>query len=354
MRKGITINILLLALTILLVATNLLLGSVEIPAGQVLRAIAGMEVEQESWAYIVMESRLPQALTAMLCGASLATAGLLLQTSFRNPLAGPSILGITNGASLGVALVMLLFGGVITIGGMDGEGGPEGAYIGGLLAVTTGAFLGAMAVIMLLLALSRMVGSNLMLLIIGIMVSYLTSSAVSLLNFFAAPDNVYDYVLWGMGSFSDVSLRQLPWFAAVSLSGMCLAVLLIKPLNALLLGDNYAQNLGINIRRTHQLLLLTTGILTAVSTAYCGPVAFIGLAVPHIARLLTGTASHAVLLPATILCGAGIALLCNVISILPGSTIIPINAVTPIFGAPVILYIIVRRTAVTSSAPYPS
>ena len=354
MRKGITINILLLALTILLIATNLLIGSVEIPVGQVLRAIAGMEVEQESWAYIVMESRLPQALTAMLCGASLATAGLLLQTSFRNPLAGPSILGITNGASLGVALVMLLFGGVITIGGMDGEGGPEGAYIGGLLAVTTGAFLGPMAVIMLLLSLSRMVGSNLMLLIIGIMVSYLTSSAVSLLNFFAAPDNVYNYVLWGMGSFSDVSLRQLPWFAAVSLSGMCLAVLLIKPLNALLLGDNYAQNLGINIRRTHQLLLLTTGILTAVSTAYCGPVAFIGLAVPHIARLLTGTASHAVLLPATILCGASIALLCNVISILPGSTIIPINAVTPIFGAPVILYIIVRRTAVTSSAPYPS
>ncbi len=343
MRNGITINVLLLLATIMLAVANLLFGSVRIPAQQVMSAIMGMEVEKASWAYIVTESRLPQTITAMLCGASLATSGLLLQTSFRNPLAGPSILGITNGASLGVALVMLLFGGVVTMGEMGGIDGAGGLHIGGILAITTGAFVGAVVVIMLLLAFSHMVDSNLMLLIIGIMISYLTSSAVSLLNFFANSENVYNYVMWGMGSFSDVSLQQLPWFSAISLFGLCLAVLLVKPLNALLLGDNYALNLGVNIRRTRQLLLLTTGILTAISTAYCGPVAFIGLAVPHIARLLTGAANHTTLLPATILSGACIALLCNIICILPENTIIPINAVTPIFGAPVILYIIMRR-----------
>ena len=343
MQKGLIINISLLSLTLLLSAANLLFGSVSIPPSQVLNALTGMPVEQAGWAYIVIESRLPQAVTAMLCGAGLATSGLLLQTSFRNPLAGPSILGITNGASLGVALVILFFGGVITMGGTGTADGTAGMHIGGVLAVTTGAFIGAVAVIMLLLALSHVVSGNLMLLIVGIMISYLTSSAVSLLNFFADSDNVYNYVMWGMGSFSDVSLQQLPWFATLNAAGLCLAVLLVKPLDALLLGDNYAQNLGINIRRTHRLLLLTTGILTAVCTAYCGPVAFLGLAVPHIARLLTGTAGHTVLLPATILCGAAIALLCNLICIIPESTVIPINAVTPIFGAPVILYIILRR-----------
>lgn len=343
MHKGIIINILLSLLTLLLTAASLVAGPVSIPVSQVFRALAGMGVEQDIWAYIVLESRLPQAFTALLCGASLATSGLLLQTSFRNPLAGPSILGITNGASLGVALVMLLLGGIISVGGTDLPDGDMTLYVGGFFAVTTGAFIGAVAVIALLLALSHVVRSNIMLLIIGIMVSYLTSSVVSLLNFFADSENVYNYVMWGMGSFSDVSLRQLPYYAVVTLCGLSLAIVLVKPLNALLLGDNYAQNLGVNIRRTRQLLLLTTGILTAVSTAYCGPVAFIGLAVPHIARLLTRTADHTVLLPATILCGANIALLCNIICILPQNTVIPINAVTPIFGAPVILYIILRR-----------
>ena len=343
MSKGFTINILLSLITLLLTAVSLVAGPVSIPVAQVLRALAGMGVEQDIWAYIVLEARLPQAFTALLCGASLATSGLLLQTSFRNPLAGPSILGITNGASLGVALVMLLLGGVISVGGTDLPDGDMTLHLGGFFAVTMGAFIGAVAVIALLLALSHVVRSNMMLLIIGIMVSYLTSSAVSLLNFFADTENVYNYVMWGMGSFSNVSLQQLPWFAAVTLCGLSLAILLVKPLNALLLGDNYAQNLGVNIHRTRQLLLLTTGILTAVSTAYCGPVAFIGLAVPHIARMLTRTADHTVLMPATILCGADIALLCNIICILPQSTVIPINAVTPIFGAPVILYIILRR-----------
>lgn len=330
---------LLAAVTALAVA-NMLYGSVSIPPTEVWNALTGTAVEKESWAYIVVESRLPQTITAMLCGAALATSGLLLQTSFRNPLAGPSILGITNGACLGVGVVTLMTGGAINISDMGVGLYGDGVHIGGAMAIIAGAFIGAVAVIILLLAMSRLVSGTIMLLIIGIMVSYLTSSAVALLNFFANSDNVYGYVMWGMGSFSDVSLRQLPWFSGVCLAGIATAMLLIKPLNAMLLGDNYARNLGINIGRTHRILLLTTGILTAAATAFCGPVAFLGLAVPHIARLITGTTNHAVLLPATVLSGAGIALLCSLICVMPQNTIIPINAVTPLFGAPVILYII--------------
>lgn len=341
--RGIKINILLLLLLFLLSAANLLFGSVSIPADQVVRAITGGSLENDSWGYIIMESRLPQAVTAMLCGASLATAGLLLQTSFRNPLAGPSILGITSGASLGAALVILLLSGGFLATDYDDNACDSLFTFGGSFSVTAGAFIGALAVILLLLMLSRIVRGNLMLLIVGIMLSYLTSAAVSLLNFFAASENVHNYVVWGLGSFSDVNMQQLPWFVIINLTGIAMAVMLIKPLNALQLGDEYAQNLGIDIRRTHRLLLTATGILTAICTAFCGPIAFIGLAVPHIARLVTAASNHTVLLPATILCGACLALLCNMICALPENTIIPINAITPIFGAPVILYIILKH-----------
>lgn len=320
----------------LLFALNIFLGSVSIPAGQVWNALTGAEVEKASWTYIVLESRLPQAVTALLCGASLAASGLMLQTAFRNPLAGPSILGITNGASLGVAVVMLVMGGVMgaSVFGTD-------MHIAGMLAVILAAFLGAMAVMAVLLLLSRVVKSSVMLLIVGIMTGYLTGSLISLMNAFASSDNVHSYVMWGMGSFSDVSLRQLPWFAAVSVVGLAVSILLVKPLNALLLGDSYAQNLGFNISRVRTLLLLSTGLLTAIATAFCGPVAFLGLATPHIARMLTGTENHKTLLPVTILTGAAIALLCNLLCILPAHTILPLNAVTPMIGAPVILYVII-------------
>lgn len=321
----------------LLFALNLFLGSVAIPPGQVLNALLGAEVEKSSWAYIVLESRLPQAVTALLCGASLAASGLMLQTAFRNPLAGPSILGITNGASLGVAIVMLLSGGVIGAGIFGAD-----IHVAGLLAVITSAFLGAMAVMAILLLLSRVVRNSVMLLIVGIMVGYLTSSLISLMNAFASADNVHSYVMWGMGSFSDVSLSQLPWFAVVSLVGLLLAILLIKPLNALLLGDDYARNLGFDITRIRTLLLVATGLLTAISTAFCGPVSFLGLATPHIGRMMIGTDNHKLLLPITILTGAAIALLCNLLCILPSDTILPLNAVTPIIGAPVILYVILK------------
>lgn len=330
--------VVLVILIVVLFASNLFLGSVEIPFREVLNALMGNEVSKASWAYIVLESRLPQTVTALLCGASLAASGLMLQTAFRNPLAGPSILGITNGASLGVAVVMLLSGGVMGASMLGTD-----IHVAGMLAVIVAAFIGSLAVMGVLLALSSIVKNNVMLLIVGIMVGYLTGSLISLMNAFASADNVHSYVMWGMGSFSDVTLLQLPWFAGISLVGLLISVLLIKPLNALLLGDEYAQNLGFNITRIRTLLLLSTGVLTAISTAFCGPVSFLGLATPHIARMLIGTENHKLLLPASILSGSLIALLCNLLCILPHDTILPLNAVTPIIGAPVILYVIMCK-----------
>lgn len=341
MRSKITITILIIA-TVALAVANLFYGSVAIPADQVIKVITTGTCDKPSWQYIILESRLPQTITAMLCGASLAVSGLLLQTSFHNPLAGPSILGITNGASLGVALVMLICGGVLSLPGV-GQGAEGSGLLIGNLAIITSAFLGALLIIALLIAISSFVHNNLMLLIVGIMISYLTSSVVSLCNFFANADNIQSYVMWGMGSFSDVSLSQLPLFTTCTIIGLVIAILLIKPLNLLLLGEEYATSLGVNIRNTRRLILLATGILTAVTTAFCGPIAFIGLAVPHIARLITNTSNHTVLLPTTIITGTAIALLCNIICIMPHNMIIPLNAVTPIFGAPVIIYIIFRK-----------
>lgn len=324
-------------LLLLAAVGSLVIGSVNIPPSEVFAALTGGDTEKESWRYIILQSRLPQTITAMLCGSSLAASGLMLQTVFRNPLAGPSILGITNGASLGVAIVMLVTGGMLVT-----PLSPIGE-LAGASAVILSAFIGAVAVIALLIAVSTMVRSNLMLLIVGIMVSYLVSSIVSLVYTIASADNIHSYVMWGMGSFNNVTLQQLPWFSAVTLIGLLMAILLIKPLNAIMLGDDYATNLGINVPRIRRHLLLVTGMLTAVATAYCGPVAFIGLAVPHIARLITRTADHLVLLPATIALGATIALLCNIVSVLPEHSVIPLNAVTPLFGAPVIIYIIFKR-----------
>ena len=324
---------------VLFLMANLAFGSVDIPVGEVFSILMGDKASKASWEFIVLQSRLPLAVTAMLCGSSLATSGLLLQTYFHNPLAGPSILGITNGASLGVAIVMLVTSGVI----VSPTTGGSGLQIVGYVAVMVAAFGGAMAVIALLLFATKFIKSNLAVLILGIMMGYLTSSVVSLCNFFANADSVHTYVNWGMGSFSNVSLSQLPLFCGLCLVGLLIALLLIKPLNAILLGENYAMNLGFNIQSTRMLILLSTGILTAVTTAFCGPVAFIGLAVPHIARLIIKDADHRILLPATILIGAAIALLCNLICVMPQNFIIPLNAVTPIFGAPVIIYIILKK-----------
>ena len=314
---------------------NLLIGSVNIPPAEVWHILTGGESSKASWNFIVWEARLPQALTALLCGGALAVCGLMLQTAFKNPLAGPSILGINSGASLGVAFVMLLFGGSVTAGTFS---------LSGFLSVLAGAFIGAMAIMALILFFSTLIKSNVMLLITGIMIGYIASSAISLLNFFATAEGVQSYIIWGMGNFGGVSLQQMPAFASVTLLGLAGALMLIKSLNALLLGERYAENLGVNIRRVRNWLLVVTGLLTAITTAFCGPVAFIGLAVPHVARMLLGTSNHHSLLPVTILSGGAVALLCNLICILPGDAgIIPLNAVTPIIGAPVIIYVIVSQ-----------
>ncbi len=334
-RKETTYSIALVVVLLVLMGANLLFGSVRIPVDAVWNILLGNEVAKESWSFIIWESRFPQSVTALLCGAALAGSGLMLQTAFNNPLADPSILGISSGSSLGVALVMLAGGGSMVAGVFT---------FSGFFSVVVGALLGAMLVMGLILFFSTLIKSNIMLLIIGIMIGYIISSVISLLNFFATAEGVHSYMIWGMGNFGGVSLQQLPYFALFTLLGLILSVLLIKPLNAMLLGTRYAENLGVNIRRTRNLLLLATGLLTAITTAFCGPISFIGLAVPHMARLLLGTSNHNILLPITLLTGGVIALLCNLICVLPGEAgIIPLNAVTPVLGAPIIIYVIINQ-----------
>ncbi|WP_315318917.1 iron ABC transporter permease [Segatella oris] len=344
MSKGIRYCMLMCAGIVILFALNLIVGSVKIPIAATVQFLfpflssdgtMSLQASHPSWHFIIMDSRLPQALTALLSGASLAVCGLLLQTAFRNPLAGPGIFGINSGAGLGVALVMLLMGGSVTTAAFS---------MSGFMAILLSAFIGAMVITLLLFFFSSMVRSSVMLLIIGIMIGYLSNSAISILNFFATEEGVKSYLVWGLGNFGGVSMAHMPLFASVVILGLTASLLMMKPLNALLLGEQYAENLGINTQRTRNFLLVVTGILTAITTAFCGPVAFIGLAVPHIARLLLCTDNHHWLLPATILTGAAVALLCNLLCFLPGERgVIPLNAVTPLLGAPIIIYVITKK-----------
>lgn len=343
MNKGILYIFGLASAIVLLFLANLAWGSVSIPCRELLAIFFGEQTtsffrdqltsffgrqaspDTETFRYIVMESRLPQAMMALLSGAALATSGLLLQTAFRNPLAGPDIFGISSGAGLAVAIVMLASG-------------------GNFLSILLAAFIGAMLVLALITLFSTIVRSNTVLLIIGLMVGYLASSAISLLNFFSTAEGVKSYMIWGMGSFGNVSMGEVRWFVPIAMLGLLSALLLIKPLNAMLLGEQYAENLGFSIKKLRIALLLITGLLTAVVTAFCGPIAFIGLATPHIARLVIGTENHRRLLPVTMLMGSVLALLCNLLCTLPADGgIIPLNAVTPLFGAPVIIYVLIKK-----------
>lgn len=324
-----------LMLIIVFFLANLFFGSVDIPMKEVLLTLIGQPTSKASWSYIVLQSRLPQAITATLCGGALAVSGLMLQTAFNNPLAGPSILGINSGANLGVAIVMLAGGGSIAAGNIT---------FSSFVSVLFGAFIGSMIVMAIILAFSTIIKSNLLLLITGIMIGYITSSAISLLNFFSTAEGVHSYIIWGMGNFGGVSMQQMGWFASICIIGLGMSIMLIKPLNALLMGSQYAKNLGINIQRTRNMLLIATGILTAVTTAFCGPIAFFGLAIPHVARMILNTNNHKSLLPLTIMTGSAAALMCNLICVLPRENgIIPLNAITPLLGAPVIIYVLVRQ-----------
>lgn len=335
MKRNVCFILLLVAGIIMLFAMSLIVGSVRIPLADVCDILFDKFEGKESWKYIIMENRLPQALTAMLCGASLAVCGLMLQTAFRNPLAGPDVFGISSGAGLGVAIVMLFLGGSVSTTMFT---------VSGFLAILTSAFIGAIVVTMIILFLSTMVKNSVLLLIVGLMVGYVSSSAVALLNFFASEEGVKSYMVWGMGNFGGVSMNHMLLFALLCLVGIIASIFLIKPLNIMLLGTQYAESLGINIRQIRNLLLVTVGLLTAVTTAFCGPISFIGLAIPHISRLLFRTDNHQILLPGTVLTGAVIALFCNLVCYLPGELgIIPLNAVTPLIGAPVIIYVIIKR-----------
>lgn len=323
------------AALLLLSVAGLCYGPVNIPFANVFGAVFGNGSGNAAWDYIIRESRFPSVVTAILAGSALSASGLMLQTVFRNPLAGPDILGINGGAGLGVALVMMAFGGNLSMGSMS---------LGTSVSVIIGATTGAFAVTGLILLLSARIKNPAVLLIAGVMVSYLTSALISLLNFFSTAEGVHSYTMWGMGNFAGVSLSRLPLFTCIALAGLVVAFFLSKPLNAMLLGDLYAENLGINTKRVRLLLLFATSMLVAVTTAFCGPISFIGLAVPHLARLVIGTANHRSLMTVTVLTGAVTALLCNIVSSLPGNRgLIPLNAITPAVGAPVILYVLLKQ-----------
>ena len=329
MKRTLPLILTLIAGILLLLIINLLIGSVKIPVADVCRILMGDD-SNEIWTNIIFSSRLPQALTAIMAGAGLAVSGLQMQTVFRNPLAGPSVLGISNGSALGVAFVVLLSGKV---------GGVALSRLGylGDAAMSVAAIIGAMAVLLLILWLTQKVKGNVTLLIIGVMIGYLANAIIGVLKFLAPEEDVKSFVVWGLGSFSRVSGDEMVLFIALMCVLLPLACLLVKDMNLMLLGDRYASNLGLNIRRSRMLVIVSSGILVAIVTAYCGPIMFIGLAVPHLARVLFRTSDHRILMPATALCGAVLALFCNFIARMPGfEGALPVNSVTALVGAPVI------------------
>ncbi len=326
--------------TLMLFVANIFFGSVDIPFADVCDILTGGEPRYESWRLILLQSRLPQAVVALFSGMALSAAGLMLQTLFNNPLAGPEVFGINSGAGLGVAVVMLLLQGTFVAGSMS---------LGGYMALLAGAFAGAVFIIGIILLFSMLLRGNIFLLIAGMALSYLTSSLISLLNYFSTAEGVHSYLIWGMGNFGGVSQQQLSVFVAFAGVALLLSLLMMKPLNALLLGNAYAANLGVRTKRMRAMLLLLTGLLTAIVTAYCGPITFVGLAVPHVARLLLRSNNHRILLPMTVVLGGATTLLCNIICQLPGeSGLVPLGAVTPLLGAPVILYVVLKNRGIYS------
>lgn len=331
--KSTVLNIILI---LVLLVLCLCLGPVEIPCAKVLGILFGNDEGcSDAWKFIVLESRLPAVVTALLSGMALAVSGLLMQTVFQNPLAGPSVFGINSGASLAVSLLMLTTGGTFSA---------LTASFGGSMAIVLAATLGAAVVTLVVIGVSTVVRSNVMLLIVGMMIGYLASSFISILSFFGTKEGLQNFTVWGLGTFSNTSMTHLPVFVLCILLPITGVFLLIKPLNAMLLGENYAANLGYDVKKMRNITLLVSSMLAAVVTAFCGPISFLGLAIPHLARLVVRTDNHLKLVPSTILIGGNVALLCHFITIFPSnSTILPINAITPLIGAPIILWIILRK-----------
>lgn len=329
--------LIIILLIAVLFVLNLLLGTVRIPVGNVVNILFGGDGGSEVWKNIIISSRVPQALTATVAGAGLAVSGLQMQTVFRNPLAGPSVLGISNGASLGVAFVVLLSG---SLGGVALS---RLGYLGSA-AMTVAAIAGSLAVMSLILYVAQKVKGNVTLLIIGVMVGYLANAIIGVLKFFSSEEDIRAFVVWGFGSFARVSGDQMLLFVTIMLVLLPLSVLLSKSMNLLLLGDEYAANLGLNLRRSRTLVIVSSGVLVAIVTAYCGPIMFIGFAVPHLCRVIFRTSDHRTLMPGTMAVGAGLALLCNLIARMPGfEGALPVNSVTALVGAPVIAFVLFRK-----------
>lgn len=324
-----------IVLTFVLFLANLWFGSVLMSWDRVLNALFYPGNKDAMAEVIVNQYRLPQALTALSTGILLSLSGLILQTLFRNPLAGPSVLGISSGASLGVALVVLA-------GSAFGGWFAQTSWLGNISMILA-AFAGAMVVLFVIIFVSAKIGNVLSVLIIGIMLGYAVSALVGVLQFFSGAEQLHAYVVWGLGSFSKTTSAQALLLLGIALAGFVIILMYVKPLNALLLGENYARSLGFHTKRINTLLILVTGLLVSAGTAFSGPIAFLGLAVPHLARGFFKTSQHGILVPATVLMGASLALICNLIARLPGTDIsLPINAVTSLIGAPVIIWVIVK------------
>ena len=316
---------------------NIVLGSVQIPFKDVWYILWGDYNGNEIWQNIIWKSRVPQALTALVAGAGLSVSGLQMQTVFRNPLAGPSVLGISSGASMGVAFVVLLSG---TLGGVA----LSKVGIMGEIALTISAIIGSLSIMALIVFVSQKVKGNVTLLIIGVMIGYVANAVIGVLKYFSVEEDIRAYVIWGLGSFARVSGNQMTLFVSIMLVLLPVSFLLVKTLNLLLLGDAYARNLGLNIRRARLQVITCSGVLVAIVTAYCGPIIFLGLAVPHLCRTMFRTSDHRILMPASLLMGGAMALVCNLIARMPGfEGALPVNSVTALVGAPVVISVLFNK-----------
>ncbi|RLT40788.1 MAG: iron ABC transporter permease [Chloroflexi bacterium] len=341
MNRTRTQTLLLIALIVGLIAVFLLslsLGSVSIPVEQIVTILFGGTAEKASWATIVLKFRLPKAITAALAGAALAASGLQMQTLFRNPLADPFVLGISSGASLGVALVVLVAG----VAG--GSSLLAGVSLVGDVSLTLASIIGSTLVLLLVMAVARRVQSTMTLLILGLMFGYATSALVSVLLYFSIAERIQAYISWTFGSFGGVTWSQLQIFGPVVVVALIFSHLLVKPLNALLLGENYARSMGLNVRLARLGIIATSASLAGVVTAFCGPIGFLGIAVPHLCRSLLRTSDHRLLMPAVLLLGGILAVAADLLAQLPGSQLtLPLNAVTALLGAPVVTWVILRQ-----------
>lgn len=327
----------IIVLILVFLFLNMVLGSVNIPMASVWNILTGNGDEPVTWQNIIWKSRFPQALTALVAGAGLSISGLQMQTVFRNPLAGPSVLGISSGASMGVAFVVLFSGSI---------GGVALSHLGfmGEVALSVSAIVGSLSVMALIVFASHKVKGNVTLLIIGVMIGYLANAIIGILKFFSVEEDIKTYVIWGLGSFSRVSGNQMMLFVSIMAVLIPLSFLLVKTLNLLMLGDGYARNLGLNIKRARVLVITCSGVLTAIVTAYCGPIIFLGLAVPHLCRAIFQTSDHRILMPASLVMGAALALACNLIARMPGfEGALPVNSVTALIGAPVVASVLFRK-----------